>query len=56
MQHNNPHERKHLQYLSRLNTLILVLIHTNKLERVKPLQDFKKYIQKQLPGSYKTKI
>lgn len=56
MQHNNPHEKKHLKYISRLNILILRLIHENKLQRVKPLQEFKEYIKKQLPGSYKTKL
>lgn len=55
MQHN-PHEKKHLKYITRLNVLILKLIHENKLQRVKPLQEFKEYIKKQLPGSYKTKI
>ena len=56
MHHNNPHEKKHLKYISRLNILILRLIHENKLQRVKPLQEFKEYIKKQLPGSYKTKL
>lgn len=56
MKHNNPHEKKHLKYISRLNVLILKLIHENKLQRVKPLQEFKDYIKKQLPGSYKTNI
>lgn len=55
MQHN-PHEKKHLKYITRLNVLILKLIHENKLQRVKPLQEFKEYIKKQLPGSYKTKL
>jgi len=56
MQHNNPHELKHLKYISRLNTLIIKLIHENKLERVKHLQEFKEYIKQQLPGTYKTKL
>lgn len=56
MKHNNPHEKKHLKYISRLNILILRLIHENKLQRVQPLKEFKEYIKKQLPGSYKTKL
>lgn len=53
---NNPHEIKHLKYISLLNIKIQRLIFDNKLDRAKHLQEFKEHIKKQLPGSYKTTI
>lgn len=45
MQHN-PHEIKHLKYISLLNIRILRLIFDNKLDRAKHLQDFKETLKK----------
>ena len=53
MLHNTHHTLKHLKYISLLNIKIIRLIYENKIERAKHLNDFKFYIKKQLPDSYK---